>query len=66
MTGAGEEDGRGGVVIASSRPLPCPNKLEENKDRRGVANCGLFLVSTHTLCLAQVKEVTESMTKKKE
>lgn len=28
------------------RALPCPKRLEENKDRRGVANWGLFLVST--------------------
>lgn len=27
------------------RPLPCPSAFEENKDRRCVTNCGLFLES---------------------
>lgn len=53
IAGAGDDEGRGGVVIASSiydkqqlglfwdyqpRPWPGPNRVEENKDRRGVAS----------------------------
>ena len=58
--GPGEEDGRGGVVthsvlyqqwpcqssmITIPRPLGVPKRFEENKDRRGVGNWGLALVS---------------------
>lgn len=61
MAGAGDDDGSGGVVMASSidheqwfcarvdqnlpRPWPGPNRLEENNDRRGVASWGLFCLS---------------------
>lgn len=32
------------------RPLLWPSRLEENKDRRGVANCGLYLELVSFLC----------------
>lgn len=32
------------------RPLLWPSRLEENKDRRGVANCGLYLELVFFLC----------------
>lgn len=35
------DEGKGGVVNTLSRRLAMLNALDENKDRRGVTNCGL-------------------------